>query len=52
MDYFRLCIESLKELNDYVLIYEHCYCIHEMIKEINYWIKKSESGQTSSANYA
>jgi hypothetical protein len=42
MDYFRLLIESLKEVTDYVLIYEHCHCIHEMIKEINHWIKKTE----------
>jgi hypothetical protein len=27
-----------------VLIYEHCRCIHELIKELDFWVKKGESG--------
>ena len=50
MDYFRILVHSLQESTDYVLIYEHCRCIHELIKELDHWIKKSESG--SSPSYA
>lgn len=42
MKYFKIVVQSLHEVTDYVLIYEHCYCIHEMIKELEYWIKKAE----------
>jgi len=48
MDYFRILVQSLSELIDHVLIYEHCRCIHELIKEIDYWVKKSESGSRTS----
>ena len=34
----------MKEITDFVLIYEHCSCIHEMIKEIDYWITKGNDG--------
>lgn len=39
-----MIVQSLAELTDHVLIYEHCRCIHEMIKEIDYWVKKSVDG--------
>lgn len=51
MDYFRILVLSLKEVTDHVLIYEHCRCIHELIKEIDYWVKKSESGPRTSYAY-
>ncbi len=35
-------------MTDYVIIYEHCHCIHEMIKELEYWIKKAENGENPS----
>jgi hypothetical protein len=44
MEYFKIMVISLQELTDHVLIYEHCRTIHEMIKEIDNWVKKSESG--------
>lgn len=44
LNYFKFLITSLSEMTDYVIIYEHCHCIHEMIKEIDYWIKKAENG--------
>ena len=25
-----------------VLIYEHCHCIHEMLKEITYWLQRAD----------
>ena len=34
-------------IEDYVLIYEHCSCIHEMLKEIDYWLKMQSSGYHS-----
>lgn len=50
MDYMRLLITSLKELDDYVLIYEHCHCIHEMVKEIDNWVKKAEKDKQSGSS--
>lgn len=54
MDILRLLVQSLGEETDSVLIYEHSRCIHEIIKEISHWIKKSESpsGKHSQAFYA
>lgn len=40
-----MLFQSLNELTDSVLIYEHCRCIHELIKEIDFWVKKSEAGE-------
>jgi hypothetical protein len=48
MDYFRVLVVSLQEITDHVLIYEHCRCIHELIKEIEFWIKKEKSGNRAS----
>jgi hypothetical protein len=38
LDYFRILLQSLSGLTDNVLIYEHCRTIHEIIKEVDYWI--------------
>lgn len=46
--YFNFILENLNNTQDYVLIYEQCSCIHEMLKEIDYWLKMSSgSGQGS-----
>jgi hypothetical protein len=37
-------VQSLQDTTDHVLIYEHCRCLHELIKEIDFWVKKGESG--------
>lgn len=52
LDYFRFIMQSLSEVTDYVLIYEHCHCIHEMIKELDLWLKKAEPGQLGRLAYA
>jgi len=41
-------VQSLQETTDHVLIYEHCRCLHELIKEIDFWFKKGESGSRPS----
>ena len=41
MYYFNMVLESLEATTDFVLIYEYATCIHEMLKEIDYWIKQS-----------
>jgi hypothetical protein len=51
MDYFTVIVRSLSQLTDHVLIYEHCRTIHELIKEIDYWVKKSENGTRTSFVY-
>jgi hypothetical protein len=43
MHYYQLILEDLNNTNDMVLIYEYSTCIHEMLKEIDYWIKMSNS---------
>lgn len=48
MDLFAILVRSLSEITDHVLIYEHCRTIHELVKEIDYWVKKSESGSKPS----
>jgi hypothetical protein len=48
MHYFRILVQSLQETTDYVLIYEHCRCIHELIKDIDHWVKKADSGPRTS----
>ena len=48
MKYFRILVQSLQETQDYVLIYEHCNCIHEMVKELDYWLKKTDDKSTGS----
>jgi hypothetical protein len=45
MEQFAVLFQSLSTLEDSVLIYEHCRCIHELIKEIDYWVKKYEAGE-------
>lgn len=42
MEYLSILVSSLKDLTDFVLIYEHCHCIHEMVKELDNWGKKGE----------
>jgi hypothetical protein len=37
-------VHSLQEITDHVLIYEHCRCLHELIKEIDFWFKKGQTG--------
>ena len=39
MHFFNLVLTNLQNTTDMVLIYEHCTCIHEMLKEIDYWLK-------------
>jgi hypothetical protein len=41
MYYFNMVLDSLENTTDYVLIYEYATCIHEMLKEIDYWVKQS-----------
>ena len=43
MNYFNLVLENLYATTDFVLIYEQACCIHEMLKEIDYWLKMSNS---------
>jgi phosphohistidine phosphatase SixA len=50
MDYLLIIVNSLQELTDFVLIYEHCNCIHEMVKEINIWSKKSDKDKSGIAS--
>lgn len=38
-------MENLHATTDFVLIYEQACCIHEMLKEIDYWLKMSNSTQ-------
>jgi hypothetical protein len=45
MNYFNFVLENLYSTTDYVLIYEQACCIHEMLKEIDYWLKLSNSTQ-------
>lgn len=40
--YFSQVVASLREVTDFVLIYEHCHCLHEMVKELDLWIKKGQ----------
>ena len=45
--YFNLVTENLSQTTDMVLIYEYSTCIHEMLKEIDYWIKMNNSASVS-----
>ena len=45
MNYFNIVLENLHQTTDFVLIYEQACCIHEMLKEIDYWLKMSSSSQ-------
>ena len=45
MTYFNIVLENLHATEDFVLIYEQACCIHEMLKEIDYWLKMSNSTQ-------
>lgn len=45
MIYFNIVLENLHATTDFVLIYEQACCIHEMLKEIDYWLKMSNSTQ-------
>ena len=45
MTYFNIVLENLHVTTDFVLIYEQACCIHEMLKEIDYWLKMSNSTQ-------
>lgn len=45
MNYFNIVLENLHATTDFVLIYEQACCIHEMLKEIDYWLKMSNSTQ-------
>ena len=47
MDYFNIILENMSNTTDYVLIYEQATCIHEMLKEIDYWLKQGHSQQNS-----
>jgi hypothetical protein len=44
LGYFTILVQSLSGLTDHVLIYEHCRCLHELVKELDFWVKKGESG--------
>ena len=43
MHYFNFVLENLSKTTDHVLIYEYATCIHEMLKEIDYWLKMQNS---------
>ena len=43
MTYFNIILENMHATTDFVLIYEQACCIHEMLKEIDYWLKLSNS---------
>lgn len=53
LDYFNSALESLSQIEagtkgtsvtalEKVLIMEHCHCIHQMLKEIHYWITRAD----------
>jgi len=41
--YYYQVLDNLNSTTDFVLIYEYATCIHEMLKELDYWIKMSNS---------
>jgi hypothetical protein len=47
--YYNLVLDNLAATSDLVLIYEHASCIHEMLKEIEYWIKQRNSANKSTS---
>lgn len=49
--YYEQILNNLANITDYVLIYEHCSCIHEMLKEIDYWLKMSGSSTNNTAEF-
>jgi hypothetical protein len=55
LDLFNSVLESLHQIGqqsgtapvqlsslDQVLVMEHCHCIHEMLKEIHYWLQRDD----------
>ena len=50
MNYFNIVLENLHATTDFVLIYEQACCIHAMLKEIDYWLKMSNSTQPGQFN--
>ena len=48
IEYYNQVLINLQNTDDFVLIYEHCSCIHEMLKEIDYWLKMSSNGNSRS----
>lgn len=40
-------LENLNQCDNQVLIYEYSTCIHEMLKELDYWVKMSASNSNS-----
>lgn len=48
LEQFRVLVQSLQVVSDRVLIYEHCRCLHELVKELDFWLKKQASGTRAS----
>jgi hypothetical protein len=46
--YFGIILENLQNTTDQVLIYEQATCVHEMLKEIDYWLKMRGNNTTQS----
>lgn len=49
LQYYETVLLNLEASTDPVLVYEQCQCIHEMLKEIEYWLKRAAAGMRSSA---
>lgn len=41
LSYFKILVDTIRNLTDPVLIYDYTRCVHELIKEIDAQIKKS-----------
>jgi hypothetical protein len=48
--YFYVVLENINACTDQVLIYEYSTCIHEMLKEIDYWCRMSNNSKSHSSS--
>ena len=44
LDYYETVLTNLAQSTDYVLIFEQAQCLYEMLKEIEYWLKRAAAG--------
>ena len=47
LDYYETVLTNLAQSTDYVLIFEQAQCLYEMLKEIEYWLKRAAAGLSS-----
>lgn len=47
LEYYNTVLTNLSQSTDYVLIFEQAQCLYEMLKEIEYWLKRAAAGLTS-----